>query len=150
MLQPVAGGDAADHPYIFISADRTNRVNADNTFTAVVNITLQSALYGVQFVFTILASTWDKGGAPPLEAERTNWVDAVCGYPHVIGFRSEQDQGPDRVLYNYAKITVGPEDATTGDEVTVRMDHLNDQATFAAIDAAWARLTAAGATEQGA
>lgn len=150
MLAPVGGGDAADHPYIFIGADRTNRVNADNTFTPVVNINLQSALYGVQFVFTILASTWDAGGAPPLEAERTNWVDAVCGYRHVVGFRSEQDQGADRVLYNYAKITVGPEGSTTGDEVTVRMDHLNDPSTFAAIDAAWNRLADAGATDQGA
>ena len=146
MLQPVGGGDAADHPFIFVSADRTNRVNADNTFTPIVNITCQSTLYGVQFTFTILASTWDGGGAPPLEAERTGWVDEVCGYPHVIGFRCEQDQGPDRVLYNYAKIVVGPEDATTGDEVTVRMDQLNKPSTFAAIDRAWQLLSDAGAS----
>ena len=145
-LAPVGGGDAADHPFRLVGANRTSRANSDGTFTAVVNLTLASTLYAVQFTFTILASTWDAGGAPPLEAERTAWVDEICGNEHVQGFRSEQDTGPDGVLYNFGVITVGTDDGSITDEVRVRMDHLNDVSTFGAIDAAWNRLVAAGAS----
>lgn len=145
-LEPVGGGDAADHPFRLIGANRTFRVNADGTFTPIVNLTLASVLYGVQFSFTILAATFDTDGGPPLEAERTAWVDEICGHAHVVGFRSEVDQGPDQVLYNYGVIVVGTPDLAITDEVRVRMDHLNDQSTFAAIDASWKRLQAAGAS----
>jgi hypothetical protein len=118
---------------------RTLRVNNDGTFTPVVNITALSNKYGVQFTFTILASTYDADGGPPETELRTEWVDAVCGHPHVVSFYTQQDQGPDQVLYNYAQIGVGPEGATEGDVVSVRMDHLNDPSTFGAIDASWNR-----------
>lgn len=144
-LQPVSGGDAADHPFRLIGSNRTFRVNADGTFTPIVNLTLASVLYGVQFSFTILAATFDSDGGPPLEAERTAWVDEICAHPHVVGFRSEVDQGPDQVLYNYGVIEVGTDDGAITDETRVRMDHLNDPATFAAIDATWGRLVALGA-----
>ena len=145
-LEPVGGGDAADHPYRFINAEGTQRVDGNGNFTPVVNITIASTLYAVQFTFTILKSTWDGGGAPPLEAEHTNWVDTICAHPHVIGFHSETDQGPDQVIYNYGKILVGPDGATTGVEVTQRMDHLNDPSTFQMIDAAWQNFVGAGAS----
>jgi hypothetical protein len=147
MLAKLDGGDAADHPYIPVGNPvRTFRVNNDGTFTAVVNITAQSALYGVQFTFTLLATTYDTDGGPPLTAERAAWVDEICGHPHVVDFWSEVDQGPSQVLYNYGVIVVGPEGANDGDQVRVRMDHLNDPATFGAIDAAWARMAALGVT----
>jgi hypothetical protein len=139
-------GDAADHPYRFINADGTQRVNNDGTFTHIVNITVASVLYGVQFTFTILKSTWDAGGAPPLEAEHAAWVDEICGYRHVIGFHSEPEQGPDQVIYNYGKILVGPDGAESGVEVSQRMDRLNSPSTFAMIDAAWKNFTDAGAS----
>ena len=146
-LEPVGGGDAADHPYRLVGNPvRTFRVNNDGTTTAVVNITAQSVLYGVQFTFTITAQTYDNDGGPPIAAERTSWVDAICAYPHVIGFHSEVDQGPDQVLYNYGVIVVGADGETDGDEVRVRMDHLNDTSTYAAIDAAWKRMQALGVT----
>ena len=145
-LEPVGGGDAADHPYTPIAIQRTFRVNNDGTFTPVVNITAASTLYAVQFTFTILASTFDTDGGPPLTAERTAWVDQICGHAHVQGFHSETDQGPDQILYNYGVILVGTDDGAITDEVRVRMDHLNDQATFAAIDRAWQRLKAMGAS----
>jgi hypothetical protein len=145
-LAPVGGGDAADHPYRLIGTQRTQRVNNDGTLTPIVNITAQSVLYGVQFTFTILASTFDTDGGPPLTAERTNWVDEICGHAHVQGFWSEQDQGPDQILYNYGVITVGTDDGAITDQVRVRMDHLNDSATFGAIDASWKRLQALGAS----
>lgn len=145
MLAPVGGSDTAQTPYQLVGNPvRTFRVNNDGTFTPVVNITAIALQYGVQFTFTLLASTYDTDGGPPLTAERAGWVDAVCGYPHVIGFRTETDQGPDQVLYNFAVISVGAEGESEGDEVRVRMDHLGDQATFAAIDAAWKRMQALG------
>ena len=81
-----------------------------------------------------------------MTAERTAWVDQICGHAHVQGFHSETDQGPDQILYNYGVILVGTDDGAITDEVRVRMDHLNDQATFAAIDRAWQRLQAMGAS----
>ena len=145
-LDPVGGGDAADHPYRFISADGTQRVNNDGSFTPIVNLTIQSVLYAVQFTFAVTKATWDGGGAPPLEAERTAWVDQICSHAHVIGFHSEPDQGSDQILYNYGVILVGPDGATSGIEVRQRMDHLNDQSTFAMIDKAWQNLVGAGAS----
>jgi hypothetical protein len=145
-LAPVGGSDTADHPYIPISSARTFRVNNDGTFTPVVNVTAASATYGVQFTFTILASTWDTDGGPPLTAERAGEVDEVCAHPHVVGFRTETDQGSDQVLYNYAVITVGTDDGAITDETRVRMDQLGGGATFAQIDATWKRLQAWGAS----
>lgn len=144
-LQPVGGGDASDHPYTLIGTQRTSRVNNDGTLTPVINITAQSVLYGVQFTFTILLTTWNEDGGPPIIAERTSWVDEICGHDHVQGFYSEADTGPDLILYNYGVIVVGTDDGAITDETRARMDHLNDGATFAAIDATWNRLTAAGA-----
>lgn len=143
-LAPVGGSDAAQHPFRLVGLARTLRANNDGTFTPVVNITCASTLYGVTFTFTILASTFDTDGGPPLEAERTAWVDEICGHAHVVDFRSESDLGPSQVLYNYGVITVGNADGTITDEVRVRMDHLNDPSTFGAIDAAYKRLQAAG------
>jgi len=142
------GGDegSADHPYTPIAIVRTFRVNNDGTTTNIVNITAASVLYGVQFTFTLLASTVDDDGAPPLTAERTAWVDEVCGYPHVQDFWSETDQGPSQVLYNYGVITVGTDDGAITNQIRVRMDSLNDGSTFTAIDKAWKQLQALGAS----
>lgn len=145
-LEPVGGGTGTTQNYTLIANQRTFRVNNDGTFTPVVNTTALSNQYGVQFTFTMLASTFDLDGGPPLTTLRTEWVDAVCAYDHVQGFRSEVDQGPDQILYNYGVITVGTDDGAITDEVRVRMDHLNDVATFAAIDASWNRLKAMGAS----
>lgn len=146
-LAPVdQGGDAADHPYTPIATQRTFRVNNDGTFTPVVNITAASTTYGVQFTFTLLASTFDDDGGPPLTAERTAWVDEICGHAHVQDFWSETDQGPSQLLYNYGVITVGTDDGAITTQVRVRMDLLNAESTFAAIDKAWKQLQALGAS----
>jgi len=144
-LAPVASGETSGDPYKLIALQRTTRANNDGTFTPVVNITLQSVKYGVQFTFTLLASTYDTDGGPPLEEERTGWVDAVCAYPHVHDFWSEVDQGPSQVLYNYGVITVGSDDGSVTDQVRRRMDQLNEPATFQAINAAVKRLNSVGA-----
>jgi hypothetical protein len=141
-----SGGSAPLGAYTLIGSTRTFRVNNDGTFTPVVNITAVSKTYGVQFTFTILASTFDADGGPSQTALRTEWVDQVAQHPHVIGFRTEVDQGPDQVLYNYAVITVGTDDGAISDETRVRMDRLNAPATFGQIDAVWARLVALGAS----
>jgi hypothetical protein len=145
-LAPVGGDDAADHPYIPVSAVRGFRVNNDGTFTQIVTVTAESSLYQVQFTFTILAATFDADGGPPLTAERTAWVDEICGHAHVQDFWSEVDQGPSQVLYNYGVITVGTDDGAITNQVRARMDQLNDPATFAAIDKAWKQLQALGAS----
>ena len=143
MLEPAGAGGGQGLEYNLVGNPvRTFRVNNDGTTTAVVNITAQSILYGVQFTFTILASTYDQGNGPTETAKRTEWVNAVCAYPHVIGFHTETDQGPDQVLYNYAVISVGEEGTISGNEVRQRMDHLGDASTFTMIDNAWNLQTA--------
>ena len=145
-LEPVGGGDAADHPYIPIGVQRTFRALSNGTFQPIVNVTAQSSLYGVQFTFTMKASTWDTNGGPPLTAERTAWVDQVCGHDHVQGFYTDQDSGPDGLMYNFAHIVVGTDDGAITDEAVVRMDQLNQQSTFDKIATVWGRLTALGAS----
>jgi len=73
-------------------------------------------------------------------------VNEICAYRHVIGFRSEQDLDASQLLINNGVITVGTDDGSIQSEVRVRMDHLNQPATFGAIDAAWQVLAAAGAS----
>jgi len=145
-LEPVGGGDAADHPFIPVGTTRTARINTDGTFTPVVNITAQSALYGVEFTFTITAEKWDGGLGYPLTAEKASQVDEVCGHAHVQDFYTQTDQGPSQVLYNFAHIVVGTDSGAITDEAVVRMDHLGDQSTYAKIDQVWKRLTDFGAS----
>lgn len=131
--------------YTYVGSARTFRVNADQSTTPIVNVTAISNLYGVQFTWTVLAQTWDADGPAGVIPLKTEEVNAVCGHDHVQDFRTETDQGPSQVLYNYGVITVGPDEGLQTDEVRVRMDHLNDPSTFAAIDAKWSQLAAAGA-----
>jgi hypothetical protein len=145
------GGDAATGGgsgtgYVFISSARTFRVNADQSTTPIVNLTAQSVAYGVQFSWTVTAKAWDTDGPAAFVPSKTAEVNQVCSHPHVQDFRTEVDQGPSQVLYNYAVITVGTDDQAITDEVRVRMDHINDGATFGAIDHVWSQLAAAGAS----
>ena len=144
-VEPSGTGPPGGRTYTPVGGPvRGFRVNNNGTFTPIVTITATSNKYAVQFTFTILAATYDNDGGPPETELRTEWVDTICGHAQVVGFRSETDQGPDQVLYNYGVITVGPEGETQGDEVRVRMDHLNDPGTFALIHAAWQRQVALG------
>lgn len=146
-LAPVGGGGlSGGESHSLIATNRTFRVNNDGTFTPVVNITAMSTEYGVQFTFTVLAKTFDLDGAPALLTEKTGQVNEVCGHAHVQGFWTETDQGPDQILYNFAVITVGTDDGAITTTVNQRMDHLGDTSTFTAIDGAWNKLKALGAS----
>jgi len=148
-LEPVdgggGGGGASAGEYIPISSVRTFRVLGDNSTQPIQAVTVASKLYGVQFSFFIDGRTWDTDGGPPFITDMTAYVNDVCGMDHVIGFRSEQDLGPDQLLYNYAVILVGTVDGLITDEARVRMDQLRTGAEVPAIAAAWARLVAIGA-----
>jgi hypothetical protein len=151
-MRTVDGGDlggegaSIDGAFVLIASMRTFRVNADQTTTPVVNVTAQSVAFGVQFTWTVLASTWDADGPAAFVPLKTAEVNTICAHPHVQDFRTETDQGPSQVLYNFAVITVGTDDQAITDEVRVRMDHINDPSTFASIDHVWSQLAAAGAT----
>ena len=149
-LAPVSGGQPTDQgglgSYTLISSLRTFRVLSDNSTQAIQQVTAQSNKYGVAFTFFITGATWDMDGGPPLIADMTGYVDDTCGQAHVVGFRTEQDLGPDQLLYNYAVITVGTDDGAITDEARVRMDQLRTGAEVPAIAAVWARLVAAGAS----
>ena len=134
-----------DTAYNLVSTQRTFRVNADNSTTEVVNISAQSQLYLVYYTWTILAATFDADGAPPLVSLKTSEVNVICGHPHVQDFRTEQDQGPSDVLYNYAVVTVGTDDQAITTEVRQRMDSIDTPEVFGKIDKAWSQLQALGA-----
>lgn len=129
-----------------IGSVRTFRVNGNQTTTPVVNITAQSTAFGVQFTWTVLASTWDADGPAAFVPLKTAEVNQICAHPHVQDFRTETDQGPSEVLYNYAVITVGTDDQAITDEVRQRMDQIGLPSVFAAIDHTWSQLAAAGAS----
>ena len=147
-LQPVGGGGGPSEGgnlYDPIASVRTFRVLPNNETQPIQAVTVRSKQYGVVFSFFIDGTTWDTDGGPPFINDMTGYVDDVCGMDHVIGFRSEQDLGPDQLLYNYAVITVGTEDGLITDEARVRMDLLRQGAEVPAIGAAWSRLQAIGA-----
>lgn len=144
------GGAPGGSAYTLVGQQRTFRVNTSaNTFTPIVNVTVQSVAYGVQYTWTVLAKTVDDDGLPSVAEQKTGEVNQICSTDHVQDFRTEQDQGPSQVLYNYAVITVGTDDGAITDEVRVRMDLINQPSAFAAITACWNRLVAAGAPATG-
>lgn len=145
-MQVIQGpGSTGGNPYTSYRIARSFRVGNDGSFLPIVTITAVSVAYGVSFSFDLTAATFETDGGPPLTYERTGWVDEVCAQPHVQGFRTMRDSGPDDILYWFAVITVGTDDGQLTDEVQQRMDHLNDPGTFALIDACWNRLVAMGA-----
>lgn len=151
-MRTVDGGDVgADGASIggagtLVGSVRTNRVNSDQTTTPVVNVTAQSTTFGVQFTWTVLAATWDADGPAGVIPLKTAEVNQICAHPHVQDFRTETDQGPSQVLYNYAVITVGTDDQAITDEVRQRMDQIGLPAVFGKIDHVWSQLAAAGAS----
>lgn len=124
---------------------QTFRVKPDNITEPVVQITATSVLYGVTFTWFITEATFQADGAKNAAQQMTTDVNAVCGYQHVQDFRSEQDQGPSGLLYNYGVITVGTDDGAFSYPVTKIMDQINTPATFGLIDDAWAKLVELGA-----
>jgi hypothetical protein len=142
------GGDGASigGEFRLIGSVRTFRVNADQTTTPVVNVTAQSVAFGVQFTWTVLAAKWDADGPAAFVPIKTAEVNTICAHPHVQDFRTETDQGPSQVLYNYAVITVGTDDQAITDEVRTRMDSIGLPAVFGQIEHAWSQLAAAGAS----
>jgi hypothetical protein len=148
-LAPVDGGAAgggASEAYTLVGSLRTFRVRADNTTQPIQQVTAQSKQYGVTYTWFIDGHTWDTDSGPPLIADKTGYVNEICGHAHVQGFRTEQDQDQSQLLENFAVITVGTDDGSVTDEARVHMDTLETQAPYTAIDAVWKRLVAAGAS----
>lgn len=149
-LSPVDGGSGTgsgtSEGYDPVASVRTFRVLPNNETQPIQAVTVRSQMYGVVFSFFIDGRTWDTDGGPPFIHDMTGYVNDVCGMDHVIGFRSEQDLGSDGLLYNYAVITVGDSTGLVTDEARVRMDQLRTGAEVPAIEAAWSRLQAIGAT----
>lgn len=121
------------------------RVNNDSTITDLMLITAYSKTYGVTFSFYVLKTTFVADGAANLAGLTGGDVDTVCAHPNVQAFRTEQDQDPSGLLYNYGVITVGTPDGAYATDVQQRMDLLNTPATFTLIDNAWAALQKLGA-----
>lgn len=139
--------EGANTAYNLISAARLPRVNSDNTVTNVIQVTAQSILYLVTYTWFVETATWDGDGGPNAIELKTADVNQVCGYQHVIGFRTQQDQDASQLLENYAIVTVGTADGSIQDDAPpIEMLNINTPATFTAIDTVWKRLQAAGAS----
>lgn len=149
MLQAEDSGSVEPTEYRLVGAVPTFRVNQNNTTTAIVELTAYSPLYGVQYTWDVLKTTFDRDGGKALAEQKTEQVNAVAAHPHVQALRSEKEQDRSGLLYNYLVITVGTPDLAITTDVTRRMDQLADTATAAAIDKAWKTLVAAGAPETG-
>jgi hypothetical protein len=147
-LQPVDGGSGgvAQEAYTLVGSTPTSRVRSDNTTQDVILVTAQSSLYLVTFSWFVTPAVWNGEARTAIIGPMTANVNEICGYRHVQGFRSEQDLDASQLLINNGVITVGTDDGSILSEVRVRMDHLNDVATFKAIDDAWSVLAAAGAS----
>ena len=149
MLAPIPGdqGDFPDHnAYRLVAVARTSRVASDTTIENVVQVSAQSQLYGVTYTWFVDPKNWTAGTNAGVIGAKTAEVNQVCGHENVIGFRTVQDQDASRLLVNFAVITVGTDDGARQDDVVVRMDAINNSATFTAIDAKWQELVAAGAS----
>lgn len=141
VIEP-GGGSTATIDYTLIAAVTVPRVTGDNTVQDVVAVTVQSDLYGVTYSWFVEPTNWTVDGGPPLMQEKTGQVNAIMAADHVIGFRTVQDQDRSRLLRNYGVVTVGNDDGSIQDEVTIPMDSLGTPAAFGAIASTWAKLVA--------
>lgn len=138
--------EAADTAARDVQTTDDLRVNQNNTFTPLIVVTATSVRYGVTFTWAMRRQTWIEDGGPPAIALKTGQVNAICGHEHVQDFWTEQDTGPSKQLYNFAVIAVGTDDGAAVELVRWRMDQIGLPGVFGAIDAAWARIVAAGAS----
>jgi hypothetical protein len=147
-LAPVeSGGETvAGDSYTLISAATVPRVNSDNTVQDVVQVTAQSNLFLVTYTWFVELATWQSDGGPQAVADKTQEVNSVCNLPHVIGFRTIQDQDASKLLVNLAVITVGTDDGSIQGETQVRMDQLGSDSVASQVSAVWAGLQRYGAT----
>jgi hypothetical protein len=144
-MRTADGGDtAATDAYQIVGQTSTFRVNANNTTTAIEQITARSVKYDVTFTFNVTAATYQADGAPPLVALKTSEVNQLAAHDHVIGVRGEEDQGADGNLYNYLVVTVGTDDGERSSDVRIRMDQIGLPSAFGQVDAAWSLLTSLG------
>lgn len=138
------GASVGTSEYEVVSQSSTFRVNANNTTTAIEQITARSLLYDVTFTFNVTAATYNADGAAVLASEKTAQVNEIAGHDHVVALRGEEDQGSDGNLYNYLVVSVGTADGSRYSDVRIRMDNIGTPAAFGAIDKAWNLLTALG------
>ena len=151
MLQQPGGGDVgAPGRYNLLGVVNTFRTNQNNTTTPLVELTCYSTLYGVTYTWDVTTATYNADGGDVLASEKTALVEAICGDAHVQGFRTEKEEDRSSLLYNYAVITVGTDDGSITDTVSVRMDHIGDPGAFQLIADCWNRLVRAGAPSSGA
>jgi hypothetical protein len=136
------GGSTATIDYTLVAAAPTSRVSGDNTIQDVIQVTATSSLYGVTYTWFVDPTSWTVDGGPPLIQEKTGQVNAIMEAPHVIGFRTVQDQDASRLLVNYAVVSVGATDGSVYDEVQIRMDSIGEPAAFGAIADTWKKLNA--------
>ena len=134
------GATVEDYAYNLITAQRTFRVNPDQTTTPIVNVTAQSQKYGVVYTWTMLAKAWDGDQGTANVMTKTSQVNTVCSQDHVQDFRTEVDQGPSQQLFNYAVITVGTDDGAITNDFRVRMDHIGDSSVLTTIQAVWDQI----------
>ena len=145
-MRTADGGDlASPDAYQIVGQTSTFRVNANNTTTAIEQITARSLKYDVTFTFNVTAATYAADGAPPLVALKTSEVNALAGHDHVVAVRGEEDQGADGNLYNYLVVTVGTDDGERTSDVRIRMDAIGLPSAFGAVDAAWTLMQNLGA-----
>lgn len=140
VVETAPGGSNSTTAYTLVAAAPTSRVAGDNTIQDVIQVTATSQLYGVTYTWFVAPKAWTTDGGPPLIQVKTEQVNAIMAAPHVIGFRTVQEQDASRLLVNYAVISVGTDDGSIYDEVQVRMDQLGSTEAFGAIDATWKRL----------
>lgn len=146
-LEPVDAGTVgtATGNYHLVATRSDYEVKGASNLVPIVEITAQSVKYGVEFTFNITQQTFMGEGAVVAAEDKTDQVDAICETDHVVGVRSEQDQGTDGNLYNYLVVTVGTPDGLITTDVKIRMDQIGTQSAFATIAAAWTHLQTLGA-----
>lgn len=149
MLAADNSGAVATTNYQLIGVVATFRLNQNNTTTPLMELTVRSTLYDVQFTWDVTKATFDGSGGQVLASEKTAQVNEIAALPHVQALRSEKEQDRSDLLYNYLVVTVGTQDLAITDDVAIRMDAIGTPGAFTAINEAWARLVAAGAPAGG-
>src|ERR1051326_8256425 len=136
-------GSVGTNAYQLLGQINTFRVNQNNTTTPLVHLTARSLTYDVVFSWDVTRERYIADGANNLASEKTGEVDEICSLAHVQAVRSEQELSRSDLLYNYLVVTVGTDDLTVTDEVSIRMDQLQTPGAFKLINDAWDRITKA-------
>jgi len=146
-LAPVGGGGgvAEQGSFTVLGQNPTILVQGASQVVDAMTITVQDSTYGITFSFTIPRTEWAGEGTQAAATLYASWVQYIAARPGTVAVAYAAEVNAAGLLYDALIVTVGTPDGLNTANVTVPLAQANSTATFDALNAAEATLTATAA-----